>query len=95
MKQTDRIVGFLQSLEANGILPEDKQTMMLVPEYDYLGGDVFNVCANQSSCTTNNTSGCGGTGGVNFGNCNNGCTVTVNTSCFNTTPQTCGLKPGV
>lgn len=94
MKQTNRIAGFLQSLEKNGILTEEKQSMLLVPEFDYLGGDGLNICSNFSNCTTNNTSGCGGSGGANYGNCYEGCNGTVNISCYNSNPQSCGLKPG-
>lgn len=73
MTQKDRITGFLQSLESNGVLNTETQSLVLVPEVDYLAGGTnqstnlqctFNECTtdkcitNANGCTTNSATGC-------------------------------------
>lgn len=66
MKQLDRIDKFLKSLEDNGIITAEMQSVVLSPDFGLLGGDndgqcinrtaacngVNNVCTNYNVCTS-------------------------------------------
>lgn len=63
MKQMDRIIGFLKTLEANGKLTGETQSLVLVSEADCLGGEsAQKVKVNYRKCIVNGTctnNGCG------------------------------------
>lgn len=58
MKQVDRIADFLKTLEANGTLTGETQSLVLIPEADCLGGESaqrvnFSKCVLNGKCTNN------------------------------------------
>lgn len=58
MKQLDRIDKFLKSLEDNGIITAEMQSVVLSPDFGLLGGDNEGLggCSNSSSaCNGKNT----------------------------------------
>lgn len=90
MMQKDRIVGFLQSLESNGVLSTETQSLVLVPDIDYLAGGTnqctnpqctFNECkvnlcpTNSQGCTTNSATGCDSSNRLGCTVNSSGCTI--------------------
>lgn len=71
-----RVENFLASLEADGVLKEGQQTLVLQPDMDVVGG------SNAVDCTNKTVDSCSGTNGscTNFGSaCKNG----MNSKCLN------------
>lgn len=47
MKQMKRVEDFLKSLEANGTLSANAQSMVLIPELSFIGGKNSGGCTNE------------------------------------------------
>lgn len=92
MKQLDRIDKFLKSLEDNGIITAEMQSVVLSPDFGLLGGDNDGECTNRTAacngqnaiCTNYDVCGSDASNGT----CKNLTTVKINNVQLTCKPST-------